>query len=418
MKKVTNLSLAASILIGGAMIAAPAVAQKKKADAAAPAQAARWQPKLSKAEVAALKPVEVAVNASDWATAATALAAAQAAATSPDARYYLGRFQFQIGTGTKNAQLQAQGIDAMITSGGGDPTQALVLYKNQGAIALQAKDYAKAEAAFSRWAQLDPNNPDAQIAVAEVKFRQNKRQEALPLFERAITARKAAGQTIPEDWYLLALQSALDAKMAPQAQTYSQALLTTYPTQKNWRNALLIYRQNNSLDQAAELDLFRLMRATKALDKGDEWLRLADELSRLRFYSEARGVIDEGAAAGKVSRTNATAAAVLKETSARIASDRAALPGLEGGARSGANGSLALKLAEGYYGHGDYSKAAELYRLALQKGGVDANLVNTRLGMALALGGRRPEAEAAFKAVTGTRAGLASYWLLWLAQRA
>jgi hypothetical protein len=128
---------------------------------------------------------------------------------------------------------------------------------------------------------------------------------------------------------LLALQSALDAKMAPQAQTYSQSLLTSYPSSKNWRNALLIYRQNNSLDQTSQLDLFRLMRATKALDNGDEWLRLADELARLRFYSEAKGVIEEGAAAGKVSRTNATAAAVLKETTARIASDRAALPGLE-----------------------------------------------------------------------------------------
>jgi tetratricopeptide (TPR) repeat protein len=418
MKKVSNLALAASIIVGGALISTPAVAQKKKAEAAAPAQAAGWQPKLTKAEAAALKPVEVAVNANDWATAATALAAAQPAATSPDARYYVGRFQLQIGVGTNNSQLQSQGIDAMIASGGGDPTQAVSLYKNQGAIALQTKDYAKAEAAFSRWAQLAPNDIDAQMATGEVKFRQNKRQEALPLFERAIAARKAAGQAVPESWYLLALQSALDAKMAPQAETYSQALLSTYPTGKNWRNALLIYRQNNSLDQPTQMDLFRLMRATKSLERGDEWLGLAGELSRQRFYSEAKGVIDEGIAAGKISRTDATAAAILKEASTRVASDRAALPGLEAGARSGANGSLALKLAEAYYGHNDYAKAADLYRLALQKGGVDANLVNSRLGIALAMGGRRAEAETAFKAVTGNRARLASYWMLWLAQRA
>jgi hypothetical protein len=150
MKKVSNLALTASIIVAGAMISTPAVSQKKKAEAAAqPAQAAGWQPKLTKAEAAALKPVEVAVNASDWATAATALAAAQPAATSPDARYYVGRFQLQIGVGTNNSQLQSQGIDAMIASGGGDPTQIVTLYKNQGAIALQAKDYAKAEAAFS-----------------------------------------------------------------------------------------------------------------------------------------------------------------------------------------------------------------------------------------------------------------------------
>jgi predicted Zn-dependent protease len=74
-------------------------------------------------------------------------------------------------------------------------------------------------------------------------------------------------------------------------------------------------------------------------------------------------------------------------------------------------------VAEGYYGHGEYAKAAEFYRLALQKGSVDANLVNTRLGMALAQAGRKAEAETALKAVTGPRADLAGLWLLWLNQR-
>ena len=60
-----------------------------------------------------------------------------------------------------------------------------------------------------------------------------------------------------------------------------------------------------------------------------------------------------------------------------------------------------------HFGHGLYAEAAELYRAALQKGGEDPNLVNTRLGAALALAGRRPEAEAALRAVTGPRADLA-----------
>ena len=80
--------------------------------------------------------------------------------------------------------------------------------------------------------------------------------------------------------------------------------------------------------------------------------------------------------------------------------------------------AFALKVADGYYGHGDYAKAADFYRLALEKGSIDANLANTRLGMALAMSGQRPAAEAAFKAVTGPRADLANFWLLWLSSRA
>ena len=75
-----------------------------------------------------------------------------------------------------------------------------------------------------------------------------------------------------------------------------------------------------------------------------------------------------------------------------------------------------LRLADAYYGYGEYAEAAELYRAALQKG-ADANIVNTRLGAALAMAGQRAEAEAAFRAVTGPRAELANFWLLWLSSR-
>jgi len=83
-------------------------------------------------------------------------------------------------------------------------------------------------------------------------------------------------------------------------------------------------------------------------------------------------------------------------------------------ALAGANGGAALRVADALYSYGEYGQAAELYRAALQKGGQDANLVNTRLGAALALGGQRAEAETAFRAVTGPRAELAQLWLLWL----
>jgi hypothetical protein len=102
----------------------------------------------------------------------------------------------------------------------------------------------------------------------------------------------------------------------------------------------------------------------------------------------------------------------------RSQGDRASLGGEESRAMSGASGSLALKLADAYAGYRDYPKAITLYRAALQKGGVDANLVNTRLGIALASSGDRAGAEAAFKAVTGPRAELANLWLAWLSRGA
>ena len=80
--------------------------------------------------------------------------------------------------------------------------------------------------------------------------------------------------------------------------------------------------------------------------------------------------------------------------------------------------ALRARLGDAYYGYGQYAEAAELYRAALQKGGEDPDLVNIRLGAALALAGQRAEAETAFRAVTGgPRAELAQYLAALAGQR-
>jgi predicted Zn-dependent protease len=72
-----------------------------------------------------------------------------------------------------------------------------------------------------------------------------------------------------------------------------------------------------------------------------------------------------------------------------------------------------LRIADRFYGLGDYAKAAEMYRAAKAKG-ADANLVNLRTGIALAASGDKAGAVAALNSVGGARAGVAKYWLLYL----
>ena len=52
--------------------------------------------------------------------------------------------------------------------------------------------------------------------------------------------------------------------------------------------------------------------------------------------------------------------------------------------------SQAMVTAEAYYGYGDYQKAADLFRAALAKQGVDKDVANLGLGMALARAGEVP----------------------------
>ena len=91
------------------------------------------------------------------------------------------------------------------------------------------------------------------------------------------------------------------------------------------------------------------------------------------------------------------------------------LAGEEKRAAGAAKGDVAMQTGDAYLGQRNYAKAVEMYRLALQKGSIDANVVNTRLGIALALSGQKAEAKTAFGAVAGSpRADIARFWSTWM----
>ncbi|HEX8443800.1 MAG TPA: hypothetical protein VF631_09145 [Allosphingosinicella sp.] len=421
----TKMTGAASLLGIVVGLSIPAHAQRaptgaKKQAEAQPAQAEQAGPKrnFTKGAMKALQELQVAANANDTATFPAKLAAAQAVAKTPDDRYFIAQMQYLMAQKASDEPGLRRAIDAIIASGGATAEEMPKLQRGLGVLAVKAKDYPAAIAAYQQVLKASPNDTAITNDLILLHRDQKQHAQALALAEQSIAASKTAGQKAPENIYRLGLQSALDGKVRARILPLTRDWLAAYPSQKSWSDALNIYRQTVDTDDDATLDTFRLMRATKSLDRSNEYIALADTLARGRFYAEARDVVNEGVRAGKFPASNASAAAILKEVSGRIAGDRTALAGLEGRARSEASGAFALKIAEGYYGHGDYAKAADFYRLALQKGSVDANLVNTRLGMSLAQAGRKAEAEAALSAVTGPRADLAGLWLLWLNQRA
>jgi tetratricopeptide (TPR) repeat protein len=418
MKSVSRIALGIALVLGGASVATAPAAAKKKPDA--PAQPAQRSFNLSKEERAALLPVQTAVTAKDWATAQAGLPAALAAAQSPDARYAVGRFQLEIGLGTNNVAMQAQGLDNLVASGQVPATELPVIIRNQGVLANNAGDKAKAETAFARVVELSPNDPEALISLAQVKNDLKKPKEAVQLISHAIEMKRAAGQTVDESWYKYALKLAFDGRRDPAlsqaSMSLSRQLVAAYPTKENWRDALLIFRDTSSLDPAAELDVLRFMRASGALAGERDWFDLADGLYRAGNYGEAKAVLDDGVAKRMIDPKKAAFAELFRLTNARLAGDRASLGGEETKAMAAATGVSALKIGDAYYGYGENAKAIALYRAALAKGGVDANLVNTRLAMALLASGDRAGAETVFKSLTGARGDLGGFWLAWLAR--
>ncbi|HVQ08717.1 MAG TPA: hypothetical protein VMS43_09810 [Allosphingosinicella sp.] len=373
---------------------------------------------LNRAERTAMQPLLIAVQASDWPAAEAALPAAVAAARGNDAKYLIGQIRLRMGIGTSNRQLQSQGIDEMIASGGAQPSEMRALYENQLDFATAAGDTAKAARAAAQLDALNPNDPNRFLRQARIRAHANDAAGAIALYRQAMQLQTTNGQPIPVEWRQQMSALSYQARL-PQTASLMREWLAVAPSQALWHDSLAIYAEfAGPADTGLTLDVYRLIRAAGAMTGERDFIVLSQAASDVRAFGEIKAVLEEG-----FSRNLITAnAALMRERIAlatrRSAEDRASLAGERTAALAGNDGAAVLRLGDAYYGYGEYGPAAELYRAALQKGGTDANLVNTRLGAALAQAGRRAEAETAFRAVTGPRAELAQFWLLWLQSRA
>lgn len=364
-----------------------------------------------------------------------ALSAARARAQTAPARYAVAHYQFQIGRQRGDYAMQTQGAEAMIESGLATPEEmaGLTAYLAGRALAT-GRDSSRTDRLLARVVELQPNNSAALIdygqftashlpsarGPAAITIRTN----AVSLFQRALAADRATGRMSPESWHLRALAVAYDgtrppisnASFAPATLAFARGLVAAYPTPANWREALAAYRDLAG-DPVLDLDIRRLMRAAGVLAGERDYMEFAGALADARLIGEARAVIDEGLQRNMVETARIAPALATRIAPAAVSRDRAALPGLRTRAQSG-TGAAARTAGDNFYAFGQYAEAATLYGLALQKGGEDPNLVNLRLGAALAMAGRRPEAEAALRLVTGPRADLAGFWMTWLARRA
>ncbi len=407
MKLVSSLALAAALVT--AAVAVPAIA-KEKAPAAAPSPLLD----LSKEFRAPAGAVQKALGAKDFAAAAAAMPAAEAAATKPADKYYAGLFRYQLSSGLKDDKGMTAGILAMLNSGVAPAEQAGALNLHLGRDAYFTKDYAKAGTYLAEAIRIGKVTPDTYIIAADANFKQKLFPAGLAYAEQGIAAQKATGQPVQEDWYNRGLAAAYNAKLPLETVKWSSMLVQAYPTATNWRSALVLYRDSKALDPQITLDVYRLMRATKSIAGERDYFDYAAIANERGLPGETKAVVDLAIASDAKLATSKNLAELRSTAAPKIAPDHASLPASEKAAAAAPTGRGAMNTADAYLSYGEDAKAIALYRLALQKGGVDADAVNTRLGIALARSGDKDAARAAFASVKGVRAEIAGLWTIFL----
>ncbi len=411
MKLLTSTAIGLTLALAAMTVGAASPALAKKADAAQPAG-----PAFSAAFRAAAQPLQKAITDKDYAAAKAALPAAQAAASTDDDKYQASLMALIVAQSTNDNAGLATAADAVIASGKAPPDQLRQVLTMRAQIAYNTGDFQASDNAFTKLLQLNPDDGDTAITLAQVKVREGRSGEALPIIDQAIRTRQAANQPVPEDWWRRALAICFDSK-PPQPDgviKYGKGLAAGYPSAKAWRDVLETYRETSKLDPQSDLDTMRLMRVNSALAGERDYYEYAQLANDKGYPGEAKAVIDEGMASNMVDNKALATSKALNEIKAlagsKVAADKASLPALDKHARTVADGKPALNTADAYLGYAMFPQAVDLYKVALEKGGIDPNIVNVRLGIALARSGQKAAALQAFGAVTGARQPIAQFW--------
>jgi tetratricopeptide (TPR) repeat protein len=407
-KRALAVALGAALALG----IAPAAMAKEK-PVAAPAS-----PPLSKEFRAVAAPAQAAITAKAWPDAIAKLDLADPVAKSPYEKFVAAQLRYLAARGAGNAAMESAAADAMVASGGAPAELAGPLALQVGSNAYAAGNYPRALQLLQEAERLGAKDDQLPILIADTNFRMKNIPAGMAALEKGIAAKKAAGQPVPDQWYKRARSAAYNAKMDAETSKWSRALIAAYPSQGNWRDALVVYRDTVKRPAPVNLDLFRLMRATKALDGERDYMEHASLAFDSGLPGEAKAVVDEGFALSKVPAGSRALTEVRTSALAKITADRASLPASE--RASAASARTALATGDAYYAYGEDAKAVPLYQSAIAKGGIDLDVANMHLGMSLLRLGQRDAARAAFQKVNpaGPRGELAQFWILHVDQAA
>ena len=424
MRFVTPVALALTLALAGGAVSAPAFAAKKD-------EKKGGAPKLNVSPdvIKALQAAQQAAGKQDFAAAKAALADADSKAKSNDDKYQIGAVKLNTSIASKDAAMQGEALTQMLDSGLTPPEQVGQFNAIAADQALQMKNYDLA-ITHARAALQAGYKPDVvNVALAQAYFgkagtanssvepQRGLNQQGLAALKAAADATKAAGGQVPAQWYQIGVSRAANAKL-PEVTEWAKMAYQAAPSGENLRTLIRLFQQANpNISNRENLDVMRLMATSGGLVVSQDYLEYAEMASKTGIYGEVKTAIDAGRSKGVLSASQG--GDLYQPAVAKIAGDKGSLGSAEADARKAANGKIAAATADAYLGYGDYAKAVAMFELAKQKGGVDADEINTRMGIAKALSGDNASAKAAFQSVqAGSRKQIADLWLAYLGTKA
>jgi hypothetical protein len=355
----------------------------------------------------------------DASAGAAALAAAKAAAVAPAEKYVAGQLALQFASSRDDPHAAVIAISDILGSGATPGAEQGDLRFLAGAASWQLGNYAEAITQLNYARQSGRTDLNATLMLADSYLRRKAFSDAQPLLDQAFAMQVQAGRPVPPGWYDKAIAVSYTSGKWDRVSSLYQQRLLLYPGADNWRTALVNSLAAPGADPQAQLDLYRLEAATGALASERDFQGYAKLASARGYDGEAKAIIEAGRRSGDLSASEPTTVALMRTITPKAVKELAALPANAAKAKSAATGATAASAGDLYLSTAQYPAAAEQYRLALSKGGVDVPRVSTRLGIALARSGDLAGGKAMLAQVPANSnwAATAGFWSVWIDQQ-
>jgi hypothetical protein len=358
-----------------------------------------------------------AIAQSNYPTASAYLNQVAAQARTDSDRFVIARLQLDIANRTFNTAAQTAAINALLANPLLGSEQAAELYYHRARLSYHAQNLDAARTDLQAAIDRGTSNPRIFIAMSGLLGDQGDNAGALAMFDRALAINQTAGIATPVAWYRRAISFAQQLGQQPRVLQLGQMMLAAYPTQRNWRDVAIQHRAAYAADPESVMDLWRLQAAAGALTGEFDYRDYARAARAVQAPAEIERIVQAGRAAAMLDGGNSEIASLDRGTTRAAQGLRSALPGRAQAAAGATTGAEALSAANDYLSLGEYAAAAPLYRTAIEKGSIDAEFANLRLGIALAMSGDADGARTALDQVTGVRASVARLWRVYVDTR-
>ncbi|WEK46982.1 MAG: hypothetical protein P0Y56_01470 [Candidatus Andeanibacterium colombiense] len=348
-----------------------------------------------------------------------------AKAETPDDKFMAGDLMGFLGAFSGDQALRAQGLKLKLDSGTLKPDLAAASWFELGQLSYATNRVDDARAAFE--AAYKAGKIEAALYAADTFYSTNRVPEGLDYLEAQINARLAAGQEVPLEWYGNGLNKARGLNDPVRLGHWAGLYGAGGHTPQSWNAAIGVVMQTSKYGPAEQLDAYRLMKRTNSLLATGDYVRYIEAADARSMANEVLPALDEAVSKGLLSKTpggSVTADLVTFTNSnyeianKRGPEDRNTIGAIVADAQKGANGANARDAGDVYQSFGDNAKAEEMFKLALQKGGVDNDRILMRMAIAQADQGKYADAKASLAKITGARAPLAGLWIAYIDSKA